>query len=189
MLILYQPCQQQRHWKIESTTISYPTKEHVNSSNKSEQFTLLQTITHAQILLTDRLIKNVKTITLLSRHSWSKLVIYKRDQFDRWRCLTCYEPMGKKDWHRNSILYPEYFTSRTTTTSTPLEMMNTMGTRLIGLRTTSKDKRRKRCNHTNKNNSSGRRTNICNIIFYPTHFIIYYIFFQNVWQNKVTYML
>ena len=37
-----------------------------------------------------------------------EIVIYKRDRFDHWRCLTCYKPMGKKDRDLNTILYPEY---------------------------------------------------------------------------------
>ena len=74
---------------------------------------LLQTISRAQATLTDRLIKNLKVISLPNGHFWSELVIYKRDRFDHWRCLTCYKPMGRKDRHQNSILYPEYLTTLT----------------------------------------------------------------------------
>ena len=76
-------------------------------------FTLLQTFERAQLLLTDRLIKNIKIIQLANRHFWRELVMYKPDRFNHWRCLTCHKPMGKKDRHLNSVLYPEYFTSFT----------------------------------------------------------------------------
>ena len=105
---LYQKCQQPKHWKIEFTTITYPINEH---DNLGDNLTILQTITRAKVIITDRLIKNLKTITLPSGHHWTELVLYKQDRFQLWRCLTCYKPMGRKDWHRNSILYPEYFTS------------------------------------------------------------------------------
>ena len=110
---LYPPCLQQKHWKIEFTTIIYPIKEHDNFDTKSENITLLQTIDPAQLILTNRLIKNIILLTLPNGHFWSQLVIYKRDRFDHWRCLTCYKPMGKKNRHRNSVLYPEFFTTLT----------------------------------------------------------------------------
>ena len=82
-------------------------------TSKVKNIMLLQTISRAQATLTDRLIKNLKVISLPNGHFWSELVIYKRDRFDHWRCLTCYKPMGKKDRHQNSILYPEYLTTLT----------------------------------------------------------------------------
>ena len=110
MLCRYPTCQQPKHWKIEITTITYPINEHNNLENN---LTILQTITRAQTILMDQFIKNLKTVTLPSGHHWSKLVNYKQDRFKTWRCCTCFQPMGKKDRHRNSILYPEYFTSLT----------------------------------------------------------------------------
>ena len=110
MLCRYPTCQLPKHWKIEITTITYPIKEH---DNLGSNLTILQTIIRAQAILTDRFIKNLKTVTLPSGHHWSELDYYKQDRFKTWRYLTCHQPMGKKDRHRNSILYPEYFTSLT----------------------------------------------------------------------------
>ena len=110
MLSHYPKYQQQMQWKIEFTTITYPTNEH---DNLGMNLTLFQTIIRAQAIIRDRFIKNLKTITLSSKHQWSELVIYQQDRFKIWRCLTCHQPMGRKDRHRNAILYPEYLTSLT----------------------------------------------------------------------------
>ena len=84
------------------------------STNKAiQKVKFLQNIERAQTHLTDRLIKNMKYVKLRNGHFWSELVIYKRNRFNQWRCLTCCKIMGKKDRHRNAVLYPEYFTTFT----------------------------------------------------------------------------
>ena len=108
MPLLYCQCQRQKHQRTESTTTTFPINEPDNTKSK-----FLQNIERAQTHLTDRLIKNMKYVKLSNGHFWSELVIYKRNRFNQWRCLTCCKIMGKKDRHRNAVLYPEYFTTFT----------------------------------------------------------------------------